>query len=117
MGIYGTLGHSETHFRGENSAFLSAVFTAFELGGFRPLAHRKSGQPPLFSLFLYYILIIEGPWGNSFAGIVFWIYGLGIKPASTCCALKGSDFQFQYQFRKIQKKTKRSEGVPTPVYF
>ena len=32
MGIYGTLGHSGTHFRGENSAFLSAVFTAFELG-------------------------------------------------------------------------------------
>ena len=85
MGIYGTLGHSETHFRGENSAFLSAVFTAFELGGFRPLAPRKSGQPPLFLLFLYYILTIEGPWTNSFAGIVFWIYGLGIKPASTCC--------------------------------
>ena len=84
MGIY---SHSKTHFRGKNSAFLSAVFTAFELGGFRSLAPRKSGQPPLFSLFLYYILTIEGPWTNNFAGIVFWIYGLGIKPASTCCAI------------------------------
>ena len=70
MGIYGTLGHSKTHFRGENSAFLSAVFTAFELGGFRPLAASKSGQPPLFLLFLYYILTIEG-W-NSFLDIWSW---------------------------------------------
>ena len=79
----GDLWHSETHFREENSV----VFTAFELGGFRALAPRKSSQPPLFLLFLYYILTIEGPWTNSFAGIVFLIYGLGIKPASTCCEI------------------------------
>ncbi len=78
MGIYGTLGYSETHFRGENSAFLSAVFTAFEIGGFRTLAPRKSGQPPLFSPFFNHILTIEGPRPDSSAGIVFWIYGFGL---------------------------------------
>ena len=85
MVLLDTLKHILEEETAENGAFSSAVFTAFELGGFRTLAPRKSGQPPLFLLFLYYILTIEGPWTNSFAGIVFWIYGLGIKPASTCC--------------------------------
>ena len=85
MELYGTLRHSETHFGGENSAFLSAVFAAFWPDGFRPLAPKKSGQPPLFSPFFYYIVTIEGPRPDSSAGIIFLIYGFGIKPASTCC--------------------------------
>ena len=84
-GIFSTSAHFETHNRGKNTYFSSVFFVAVGPGGFWPLAPPSSGQHPLFWLFSNCPGIIEGPDVNSFAGLSFLIFGLGINPASTCC--------------------------------
>ena len=84
-GIFSTSVHFETHNRGKNTNFLSAFFGALGPGGFWPLAPQSSGQHLLFWLFFSCPCIMEGPDLDSFAGLSFLIFGLGINSASTCC--------------------------------
>ena len=60
-------------------------FVALGTGGFGPLAPRASGQPPLFLLCIPCIWTIEGPGLDTYPGIIFFIFVLGMNPASTCC--------------------------------
>ena len=62
-------------------------FVALGTGGFGPLAPRASGQPPLFLLCIPCIWTIEGPGLDTYPGIIFFIFVLGMNPASTCCGL------------------------------
>ena len=62
-------------------------FVALGTGGFGPLAPRASGQPPLFLLCIPCIWTIEGPGLDTYPGIIFFIFVLGMNPASTCCVI------------------------------
>merc|ERR1739844_277329 len=60
-------------------------FVALGTGGFWPLALRDSGQPPLFWLSIPCTWTMEGLGLNTYPGIIFFIFVLGMNPASTCC--------------------------------
>ena len=71
-------------------------FVALGTGGFGPLAPRASGQPPLFLLCIPCIWTIEGPGLDTYPGIIFFIFVLGMNPASTCCDLQDIKISFEY---------------------
>ena len=61
-------------------------FVALGRDGFWPLALRDPGQPPLFWLSIPCTWTMEGPGLDTYPGIIFFIFVLGMNPASTCCA-------------------------------
>ena len=63
-------------------------FVALGTGGFGPLAPRASGQPPLFWLSIPCTWTMEGPGLDTYPGIIFFIFVLGMNPASTCCEVE-----------------------------
>ena len=77
---------------GRNGHFLSCHFLALVISGFRALAPTKSGEHPLFSRVFNHLHTKEGPGLEKCAGPVFFIYGIGLDSASTCCDVPSQIF-------------------------
>ena len=66
---------------GRNGHFLSCHFLALVISGFRALAPTKSGEHPLFWPVFNCTGTIEGPDVETFAGLSFSMFGLGLNSA------------------------------------
>ena len=84
----------------EIAILLDAFFVALALCGFRALAPKKSGEHPLFWPVFNCTGTIEGPDVETFAGLSFFIFGLGLNSASTCCENALKQLFHYYHFHR-----------------
>ena len=85
MAILSPICPMEAPYMGRNGHTLSGQFLAVVICGFRALPPLGSGQHPLFSLVFIHPWPKEGPGLETFAGTIFFMDGIGLNSASTCC--------------------------------